>query len=567
MKDLILKYALQNAIKYNGKANSGALIGRIIQEKPELKHRLKELSKDINETVKEVNALSVEEQTNKLKIIAPEMLEEKEKVEYNPLDKPLPNAVDGKVVTRVAPSPSGPLHVGHAYVSTWNSEYAKKYHGKFLLRLEDTNADNLFEKAYDMIPEELNWITDNNVSQVYIQSSRLEEYYKVAEKIISMDKAYLCTCDNEKFKENLNQGISCPCRNLPVTEQLERWKKMFTTFKEGEVVMRIKTDISHPNPAMRDWPAFRINETPHPKTGTKYRVWPLMNFSVAVDDHIMGITHTVRGKDHMDNEKRQKYLYDYLGWKMATNLYVGRINFEGFDLSTTQTKAKIKEGIYSGWDDIRLPFLESFKRRGYQAEAFRKFALSLGLTESDKTVSMEEFFKVLNSYNREVLDPITDRYFLVEKPVLVEIENAPDLEIELNLHPDHPEKGKRFLMTSKEFYLSKEDVQKFEEGKMYRLMDCLNFIIENNKFRFVSQEYEKFKNANNKGFIMHYLPAKDLPKFEVLMPDATTTKGFAEFSIEKLNTGTIIQAERFGFIRLDSIDHENKTYKFWFTHK
>jgi glutamyl-tRNA synthetase len=282
---------------------------------------------------------------------------------------------------------------------------------------------------------------------------------------------------------------------------------------------------------------------------------------------LLGITHTIRGKDHMDNERRQKYLFDYFGWKTPTHTYVGRVNFEGFDLSTTQTKLKIKNGEYSGWDDIRLPFIEAFKRRGYQSEAFKKFALSLGLTENDKTVTMEEFFKVLNHYNKEILDPITNRYFFIEKPVMISIENAPEVEVELNLHPDHPEYGKRFFVTTGEFYITKSDVEKLEDGKIYRLMDCLNFVVEGGKFIFHSQEYEKFKESKNKGFIMHYLPFGDLPKVEVLMPDGTVTKGLAEHGIEKLDKGTIIQAERFGFMRLDSIDLDTNTYKFWFTHK
>ena len=109
------------------------------------------------------------------------------------------------------------------------------------------------------------------------------------------------------------KSLPCLCRSEPKEVQMDKWEKMLKgKYKEGAAVVRIKTDLGHPNPAMRDWPAFRIIKKSHPKQGKKYKVWPLMNFSVAIDDHDMGITHAIRAKEHMDNEKKQKFLYDYL---------------------------------------------------------------------------------------------------------------------------------------------------------------------------------------------------------------------------------------------------------------
>ncbi|MBI5391739.1 glutamate--tRNA ligase [Candidatus Woesearchaeota archaeon] len=564
-EDKIYIYALANAVKYHGKPNQGAVLGKMLSEYPPLKQDMKALGKAVFEIVSKVGRISVEAQRKELEKLAPALLEEKH--EEQKIEVPaLKNAVSGKVVMRLAPSPSGPLHIGHAYVLALNSELAKKYHGKLLLRLEDTNPENLDPQAYTMIPEDANWLTGKNVQEVFIQSERLPLYYEHAEKIIKMGNAYICTCDSEEFHTLLIAGKACPCRELSAAEHLSRWKKMFNEYKPGDAVMRIKTDLQHPNPAMRDWPAFRINESPHPHMDRKYKVWPLMNFAVAVDDHLLGITHTVRGKDHMDNEKRQKYLFDYFGWKPPTHAYVGRINFEGFDLSTTQTRKKIENKEYLSWDDIRLPFLRAFKRRGYQPEAFVQFALGMGLHESDKTVSQEEFYKLLNHYNKEIIDPAANRYFLVFNPVEVKVIGAPQRDVHLLLHPNDSARGERIFTAEDRFYLNKDDVDKLQEDRLHRLMDCLNFTKEGKKFLFHSQDYDPFREAKNKGLIMHYLPVrKDLVPVEVLLPNGTTKKGFGEPELKKLKIGDIIQAERFGFVRLDAIN--NGVYSFWFTHK
>src|SRR3989344_1308922 len=247
--------------------------------------------------------MSLNEQRKELESIAPELLEEKKK-EEGPRLKPLPNAEKGKVIMRMAPSPSGPLHVGHAYVVGLTSALCKEYDGKFILRIEDTNPENIYSPAYDMIPEDINWLTHDQIDEVVIQSERLKEYYDYCEKLIEMGHAYVCTCDADAFRELAIARKACSCRSLTVEENQHRWDRMFLDYKPGEAVVRIKTDIDHPNPALRDWPAFRINDSKHPRKGTEFKVWPLMNFAVAVDDHLLCVTHSVRGKDHIDNEKK-----------------------------------------------------------------------------------------------------------------------------------------------------------------------------------------------------------------------------------------------------------------------
>ncbi len=561
--EVILKWALDNARKHEGKASPGAVIGKLLSELPELKPKLKEISPKVQETVAEVNSLNIDLQIEKLKEIAPELLEEKKIVEEKKL-KDLKDAREGGVVLRMAPSPSGPLHIGHAFVLSINSEYARKYKGKLILRIDDTNPENIYPPAYEMIEKDAQWLTQGNISEVVCQSDRLKSYYDYAEKLVLKGKAYVCTCDPERVRKWISQKEACPCRELSKEEQQRRWDKMFLEYKPGDAVLRIKTDLEHPNPAMRDWTAFRINEHKHPKQGTEFRVWPLMNFAVACDDHDLGVTHTIRGKDHMDNARKQAQICEFFGWKPPIDLYFGMINFIGAKLSTTELRKAIEYGEYDDWDDIRLQTIRALKRRGYQPEAFVRFAIDIGLGMSDKKVSIDEFFKMLNAHNRDLIEPKADRYFFVWDPVAKEIKDAPEKIVKISKHPDYLERGMRELEFNGHVLMTKDDEKEIQNNNLCRLMDCINFVRENGEYIFDSEEYEKYREEGTR--ILHWLPNNDknIP-VEVLMPDKTIKKGVAEEGIKNLKIGDIIQFERFGFCRLDA--KEDEVYKFWFAHR
>ncbi|MBW2993759.1 hypothetical protein KY317_04255, partial [Candidatus Woesearchaeota archaeon] len=259
-----------------------------------------------------------------------------------------------------------------------------------------------------------------------------------------------------------------------------------------------------------------------------------------------------------------RWVFDYLGKKWPIHLYVGRINFKGLEVSCTKTRKRIEEGEFENWDDIRLPFLLALKRRGYQPDAFIKYSLSVGVSETDKTVSGEEFYKSLNAYNKEVIEPMANRYFFIPNPKEIKIEKSPSQEIKIDLHPDYKNRGKRSFKTADKFYITHEDFDKMKSNKLYRLMDCLNFKRKGNNFAYDSAEYEKYKEKGE--MIMHWLPVqKDLANIELLMPDKTVQKGLGEISIKKLKPGDVIQFERIGFCRLDKIK-DNK-FKFWFAHR
>ena len=234
-----------------------------------------------------------------------------------------------------------------------------------------------------------------------------------AEQLIGRGGAYVCTCENEHFKALKDKKIACPCRDQPVETALSLWEKMLDGgFKEGEASVRVKTDLLHPDPAMRDFPIFRILDAPpHPKV--EARVYPLMNFSVVADDHLLGVTHVIRGKDHIANTRRQRYIYDHFGWTVPVYRHYGRMGIEGVVLSTSQMRLGINEGKYTGWDDIRLGTLRALARRGISPEAVKNAMLAIGIGETDISFSWDNLY----AENKKIVDPVANRYFFVPDPV------------------------------------------------------------------------------------------------------------------------------------------------------
>lgn len=403
MKDFDKKtraYALKNAIAYEGTARIGSVISSLFNEG--LKQgEVKKYSKKISEIVSEVNKLTKEEQEKEFKKLEDET-SHREGREGLP---ELPGAKKGKVIMRFAPSPSGPFHVGHALTASLSYLFVKKYGGKFYVRIEDTNPENIYPPAYEMIKKESKWLF-GNLAEIVIQSDRMKIYYDLAEKLLKKGVAYVCTCSQEEFKKYSDKKKDCPCRKTSEKENMERWKRMLGTgkpvFNEGDAVLRFKSGMQDKNPAMRDFPLARINLTKHERQGNKYRVWPLMNLAVTADDMDMKMTHIIRAKDHRDNAERQKRIYLSLGLKgkVPWTGFLGRIKFTDIELSATKMRKAIDEGKYSGWDDPRLPTIESVIKKGYKPKVFWELSERIGLSENDKVMDENEFFKLLDSFNR-----------------------------------------------------------------------------------------------------------------------------------------------------------------------
>ncbi|MDO8660321.1 MAG: glutamate--tRNA ligase family protein, partial [Candidatus Woesearchaeota archaeon] len=292
----IRKWALQNALKYSGKANPGAVIGKLLAEQPELKANMKEVAMQVNAVIKEISKLSPEQQLTELQQTAPELLEEKKKEEPKHSLPPLKNAVQGKVITAFPPEPSGVAHIGHASGSLFNMMYAQQYEGKFILRFEDTNPELAKLEFYQAITELLQWlgITWDKIVRI---SDTMQEMYSEAEKLIISGALYTCDCPVELMRDRRGTGEACLHRNKTPKENLATWKLMISGSEEKGIVLRYKGDLNSQNAVMRDPTMFRIIKTPHCIHGTRFVVWPSYDFAAAYSDGVEGITHRVRGKE------------------------------------------------------------------------------------------------------------------------------------------------------------------------------------------------------------------------------------------------------------------------------
>ncbi len=568
LKHKIRFFSIENAIKFNGKANPGAVIGKIISEDPELKKDMAAVSKQINEIVNEVNKTNFEKLKDEWEKIKPkdvpkEHKPKKEEKENKKELPPLEGAVMGEVVTRLPPEPSKYNHIGHAFSFLINYFYAKKYNGKCLLKFEDTNPEKCTQEFVDAMIEDLTGYLDIKPDKIILISDDMEYMYEQAKRLIELKKAYVCFCDRNKMQDQRHQGIECECRKNKAEKNIKLWEDMLSKkYKEEECTLRLKADMQSENQVMRDPVIFRISYTPHFKLGNKYCVWPLYDFENSVEDSKYGVTHVLRSIEFGTmRAELQNFIKDALGFKRQIVKEYGRFNIQGAISQGREIRELIETGKVSGWDDPSLVTLKALKRRGIVKEAIYDLVYEVGLS-SNTSKSID--WSLIESINRQILDPIANRYFFVDDPVEIKIEDAPKLKPELKLHPEHPEKGKRIFETHDKFYIAKSDHERFKDKYLIRLMDCLNFEVDGKKFIFHSREHDEYKEKGK--MIIHWLPvSKELVHVEIRMPDNSIRKGLAEHGVKNLRVGDNIQFARFGFCRLDAIEKDKLV--FWFTNK
>ncbi|MDU9376089.1 Glutamine--tRNA ligase [Methanocorpusculaceae archaeon Sp1] len=555
IRDDIFLFALQNAVKHKSVPKAGAILGSVMGAHPELRSQAKEINAMVPAILAEVEAMSVEEREAKLTALSPEMIEKmhekKERVHELP---ELPEA-EGGVVMRFAPNPSGPLHLGHARASVLNDYYVRKYGGKYYYRVEDTDPKRVDPSAYDMVTEDLKWL-GIGITDVVYQSDRFQTYYDYARELINLGGAYMCNCDNDEFRELKLKKQPCPCRSMSVEENLARFDDMLAgKYQEGGITMRVKTDIAHPDPAVRDFAAMRVlTSTPHPRRPEIF-VYPLMNFSVAIDDHLLGMTHVIRGKDHIANTRRQEYIYRYFGWKMPYFYHYGRMSIAGLELSTSGMRKGINEGLYTGWDDIHLGTLRALARRGIQPEAVRAAVVDIGIGDTDISFSWENLF----AQNKAVIDASADRYFFVPDAVEVTVANAPAMDAHAPIYPNMPERGTRLLSFTGIVLLPKSEI---EAGRMLRLKDLFNIrMTSETTAEYAGDSLTEARAA--KAPIVQWLPAGTGVHCSFLTPEGTS-EGFCEAAVLSYE-GKIVQFERVGFAKIDSVKDDSVTA--YFTHR
>ena len=532
-----------------------------VMANPELRSRAREITSLVGEILNEIEEMRPGAWEKELNELAPELIAElKEKKEP---EKGLPSLeLNGPLVMRFAPNPNGPPTIGSARGIVVNSEYTRKYQGKLIIRFDDTDpaTKRPMLEAYDWYLDDCEWL-GATPDEVVIASDRIPRYYEIAEQLIKKNGAYVCFCEQEEFKALKDAKRACPHREQGAEQNLEFWKKMLSGgYNEQEAVLRIRTDIGHKDPAIRDWVAFRIINIPHPRpeVGDKYCSWPLLDFEGAVEDHLLGTTLIIRGKDLADSETRQKYVYKYMGWTYPKTLHWGRVQIHEFGkLSTSGLKKAIAEGVYTGWDDPRVPTIRALRRRGIRPEALRKFMIDLGLGETDISLSLDTLY----AENRKIIDPIANRYFFVWNPVEMEIEGAEPKIAKAPLHPARG--GLREIPAGTTVLVCRSDVEILGVGERLRLKDLYNIQITSIsplKAKFIGTDMDLVKKE--KARIIHWVPPDGL-KVRVLSPDGEYS-WIGERGIEK-ELDTVVQFERFGFVRIDSVSGDEVVA--YFTHK
>ncbi|MBS3777966.1 MAG: glutamate--tRNA ligase [Candidatus Thermoplasmatota archaeon] len=560
------KFALQNAVSFNGSAQLKAVMGKVIATLRKQGVHPEEIIPVVKDVVTDVNKMSVNDQRVELEEIAPELLEKKKQErDYSLPD--LPNAEQGKVVTRFPPEPNGYLHIGHAKAAIVDYEYAKKYDGRFILRFDDTNPLKDKIEFYEAQKKDLEWL-GISWDKEYHTSDNLPKHYQLAEQLIAQGDAYVCTCSAEQIKNGRKKKIDCDCKNRSIDEQKELWKRMHDD--SFAAVLRLNADMSSNNTAMRDPTLFRIIDAHHPLQHDTFHIWPTYDFAGAVEDSLSGVTHPFRTKEYELRDEVYFYLLDKLGLRKPELMEFARLSIEGMPVSKRKITPLVDQGKVTGYDDVRLPTLRGLHRRGIVPEALKQFVFQQGISKVESTVP----FSLVESENRKIIDPSAKRFFFVPKPVRLMVKDAPHQRVSVPFHPKNKDLGKRDIQTNNTFFIPKSDVDRLHESDVFRLKDLFNVTVKTLDNNQVIGSYAGEELIAD-SLKIQWVPENYVP-ISVFVPDVLMKEdefnseslkkitGYAEPAVKLLKTDEIVQFERFGFVR---IEKEEKSIRAFFTHR
>ena len=377
------------------------------------------------------------------------------------------------IITRFPPEPNGYLHIGHAKSICLNFGLAKEFNGKVNLRFDDTNPLKEDVEYVNSIKEDVKWL-GFDWDNLYFASDYFEEMYNRAVLLIKKGKAYVCDLTSEEMREYrgtlTEPGKESPYRNRSVEENLELFEKMKNgEFKDGEKVLRAKIDMSSPNINFRDPVIYRIAHSTHHNTGDKWCIYPMYAFAHPLEDAIEGITHSICTLEFED----QRPLYDWVVRECEMEATPRQIEFARLNLTNTvMSKRKLKqlvdEGVTDGWDDPRMPTISGFRRRGYTADAIRKFCSEIGVSKADSKVDSQ----MLDFFVREDLQTKAPLAMGILNPLKLVITNYPEGQtemIELENNAKDETKGTRLVPFGRELYIEQEDFMEEPIKKYFRL--------------------------------------------------------------------------------------------------
>jgi glutaminyl-tRNA synthetase len=378
-----------------------------------------------------------------------------------------------EVVTRFPPEPNGYLHIGHAKAISLNFGVAQEYGGRCHLRFDDTNPIKEEQEYIDAIKRDVHWLGFDWGRHLYYASDYFDQLYDWAEHLISAGKAYVDDLSPEEMRAmrgSLTEpGRNSPYRDRPVAENLDLFRRMRSgEFPNGARVLRAKIDMASGNINLRDPVLYRILHADHPRTGTKWCIYPTYDFAHGQSDALEGVTHSLCSLEFEDHRPLYDWLIDNLPVPSRPRQYeFARLNLGYTVLSKRVLTQLVQHGHVTGWDDPRMPTLAGLRRLGVPAAAIRDFVQRVGVARAKSVVDIA----MLEHSIRELLNKTAPRRMAVLRPLKLVIDNYLDAGEELDAvnNPEDPAAGTRRIPFGREIYIEREDFAEHPPPKFYRL--------------------------------------------------------------------------------------------------
>jgi glutaminyl-tRNA synthetase len=388
------------------------------------------------------------------------------------IDADLASGKHASIVTRFPPEPNGYLHVGHAKSICLNFGLAQDYQGKCNLRFDDTNPEKENAEYAQSIQDDVRWLGFQWDGEVRWASDYFDALYGFAVELINKGLAYVDDLTPEQMREyrgSLTQpGKNSPNRDRAVAENLDLFTRMKNgEFADGSLVLRAKIDMGSPNINMRDPVIYRIKRAHHIRTGDKWCLYPMYDYTHCISDALEGITHSICTLEFEDHRP----LYDWVLDNITIPCHPRQYEFSRLELHYTVTSKRkllqlVNEKHVSGWDDPRMPTISGMRRRGYTPEGIREFARRIGVSKSPNIVDLSE----LESSIREDLEARAPRVMAVINPLKVTITNFEGAQgREAGFHPNHPEFGSRLVPFGRELFIEADDFAEVPPAGWQRL--------------------------------------------------------------------------------------------------
>ncbi|XP_034131369.1 bifunctional glutamate/proline--tRNA ligase isoform X2 [Drosophila guanche] len=494
----------------------------------------------------------------------------------------LPGAEMGKVIVRFPPEASGYLHIGHAKAALLNQYYALAFQGTLIMRFDDTNPAKETVEFENVILGDLELLQIK--PDVFTHTSNyFDLMLDYCVQLLKESKAYVDDTPPEQMKLEREQRVESANRSNSVEKNLSLWQEMIKGSEAGQkCCVRAKIDMSSPNGCMRDPTIYRCKNEPHPRTGTKYKVYPTYDFACPIVDAIENVTHTLRTMEYHDRDDQFYWFIDALKLRKPYIWEYSRLNMTNTVLSKRKLTWFVDSGLVDGWDDPRFPTVRGILRRGMTVEGLREFIIAQG---SSKSVVFMNWDKIW-AFNKKVIDPIAPRYTALEqdKRVIVNVAGAKLEHIQVPVHPKDEALGKKTVTLGPRVYIDYADAEALKEGENATFINWGNLLIKkvNKDGSGIITSVDAALNLDNKDFKktlkLTWLAVESDPSaypptfcvyFDNIISKAVLGKDedFKQFighktrdevamlgdpELKKCKKGDIIQLQRRGFFKVDN---------------